>query len=153
VSHLSIRLCPPKQKSFNTKVIRNGEVTYSSKKISNGWVCVINLAKFAQNFILKIDDLRPTKLETDCQNWFISSTHIFFMYCLFLIRNMVVLIWREDMWSSLRESEPNRVHLKLPSNRASEKNAPGPSESADSSIIPGSGSRKCFENRFVQQCE
>jgi hypothetical protein len=37
-------------------------------------------------------------------NWFISSTHIFFIYNLYLIRNMFVLIWRESVWSSLRES-------------------------------------------------
>jgi hypothetical protein len=82
-SHLSIRLRSPNKKLTAQELCGMVRWTYSSKEISNSWACAMNLAKFAQKWKHEIYDLGPTKLETDCQNVFISSTHIFFMYSLF----------------------------------------------------------------------
>jgi hypothetical protein len=64
--------------------------TYSLKKISNSWVCAMNLVKFAQEWKHEINDLQPTELKTDCRNVFVSSTHFFLFTAYFSLKHNCV---------------------------------------------------------------
>jgi hypothetical protein len=79
--------------------------TYPSKEISNGLACATNLTKLLKKSSKhehKIYDLRPMKLESDCRNGFILSTHILFWFKLWLY------LFEVSGWRSLRQNEPKQ---------------------------------------------
>jgi hypothetical protein len=78
--------------------------SYSSKEILNGGSCATNLTKFGQIAFKQYWSLHQTKLETDSQNGFTLSRHIFFISNIWLNEPWLYQLEYHNTWTYLHHS-------------------------------------------------